>query len=253
MPTIILHHGLLGGGMSVGRIKWKSFRNIDTHLAAEGHSVFVSAVHPTASIERRASQLQKWMRSLLPGLNGQPIILVAHSMGGLDARFMLTHLEMARHVSALVTICAPHRGSSLADWILEHVGRRLRGLDFARQFGLEIGALPDLTREQCARFNEKTPDAPGVKYYSVAAARPLREMPAFARPSHLIVSKTEGPNDGLVSVRSAQWGKYLATWRADHWQTVNRQYSWRKIHRPMNIAENYLQAIECALRDLQRR
>jgi triacylglycerol lipase len=253
MPTILLHHGLLGGGMSVGRLKWVSFRNIDTFIAARGYPVHVSAVHPTASIQRRAAQLQKWIQSLLPETGGEPIILVAHSMGGLDARYMLAKMGMAKHVAALITVCTPHRGSTLADWVQKHLGRRWGALDWAKKIGVEVGALPDLTTEQCARFNQQIRDVPGVKYYSIAASRPGSEMPAFARISHKIVSEAEGPNDGLVSIRSAKWGTYLTTWRADHWQTINRLYSWRKCHRPINIAENYLAAVETAVRDLNHR
>ncbi len=253
MAAIILHHGFMGGGMSVGRLKWVSFRNIDTYLAEHGYQVFVSAVHPTASIQRRAGQLRKWILSLLPQINSGPIILVGHSMGGLDARYMLAEMDMAKHISALLTVCSPHRGSALVDWVLDHFGRRWRAIQWAEQVGLETGALRDLTTEQCARFNEKIRDVPGVRYASVAAARPFKEMPAFARIPHKIVYAAEGPNDGLVSVQSARWTNYLTTWKADHWQTVNRQYSWRKCHHPANIAEKYLDAIDITRRDLAPR
>jgi triacylglycerol lipase len=251
MAVIILHHGLLGGGMQLGNLKWVSFRMIDTAIAQKGHQVYVSAVHPTASVQKRARQLQKWMLSLLAEFNSEPVILVAHSMGGLDARFMLTELGMARRVSALITVCAPHRGTSWADWVLENVGRKCRGLEVARKLRLEVGALADLTCEQCEKFNEQVPNVKGVKYYSVSASRPAKEMPAFARFSHLIISKNEGANDGLVSVRSAKWGTHLTTWHADHWQTVNRLYSWRKFHRPLNIAGKYIEAIETVLREVE--
>ena len=253
MPAVILHHGLLGGGMRIGRLKWGSFRHINTFIAASGYPVFVSAVHPTASVQRRAGELQKWILSLLPQLRGEPIILVAHSMGGLDARYLLAKSDLSRHIAALVTVCTPHHGSPLADWVLEHFGRSFKALSWAEKFGLEIGAVPDLTCERCAIFNQQIPNVPGVRYYSVGASRPFRDMPAFAKFSHAIISKSDGPNDGLVSVRSAKWGTYLGTWRADHWQSVNRRYSWRKRHRPVNIAQNYLSAVEIAAKNLNPR
>jgi hypothetical protein len=41
--------------------------------------------------------------------------------------------------------------------------------------------------------------------------------------SHKIIESAEGANDGLVSVRSAQWGEHLATWSVDHWLMINRR------------------------------
>jgi triacylglycerol lipase len=252
MTPVVLHHGLLGGGMGVGSLQWCSFRGIDRMIAERGYPVFVSAVHPTAGVEKRALQLRKWLLTFVHKLD-EPIILIAHSLGGLDARYMLTRLEMSPHVAALATISTPHRGTALADWVVEHIGRRLRGLQWAEKLGLEVGAATDLTTERCAIFNQQIPNVPGVKYFSVSASRPGRLMPPFAIFSHSIIFKAEGPNDGLVSVRSAKWGTYLGNWRADHWQTVNRKYSWRKRHQPIHIVENYLALLETITANLPAR
>lgn len=249
MTSVVLHHGLLGGGMGVGRLRWRSFRGVDRAIGKCGYCVFVSAVHPTAGIEKRAGQLHRFLLSLRPRIDRQPVILIAHSLGGLDARYMLSRYDLAGQVAALVTISTPHRGTPYADWCMTHLGRRLRGVQLVRQLGLDLGALPDLTTERCARFNEQIRDVPGVRYYSVSAARPRGDMPVFALFPHGIIYRAEGPNDGLVSVRSAQWGTHLATWRADHWQTVNRQYSWRKRHRPANIIQNYLSLLDAVAQE----
>ncbi len=39
--------------------------------------------------------------------------IVAHSKGGLDARYMISHLDMGGAVASLTTIATPHRGSEL--------------------------------------------------------------------------------------------------------------------------------------------
>jgi triacylglycerol lipase len=145
-------------------------------------------------------------------------------MGGLDARHMISHLGMAGRVAALVTICTPHRGSSYADWVLRHVGQRLRGLRLMEFFNLDIQALADLTTDNCRRFNAATPDVPGIAYLSVAASNPIRRMPPWALHSWQIIHRNEGDNDGLVSVRSATWADHLAVWPADHWQYINRRF-----------------------------
>ena len=131
-----------------GPLKMSYFRGIDTAIAARGHEVIISKVHPTGSIALRAGQLKQ---HLLERINGQKVIIVAHSMGGLDARCMLTHLGMADRVKALVTITTPHRGTAFADWCHKHFGQRLGGLRLMKSLNIDIDALADLTTENCAR------------------------------------------------------------------------------------------------------
>jgi triacylglycerol lipase len=215
MPPIILHHGLFGVG---------SFKGIDRAIADAGYPAFVSTVHPTAGIEKRARQLQQWILSIVPRFHGKRAVLIAHSMGGLDARYMLSHLGMAEHIDSLLTISTPHRGSPYADWCAQHLGRKLRGFEVVRRFGLDMDGVLDVTTDRCARFNRETPDVPGVRYFSVSISCPWRELPAFGIPSWYIVQRADGDNDGLVSINSARWANHLATWRTDHWRAINQRY-----------------------------
>jgi triacylglycerol lipase len=144
-------------------------------------------------------------------------------MGGLDARYMVTHLGMAQYVKALVTIASPHRGSPYADWAVRNVGNRLGGFRLMQFLGIDVQAILDVTTTSCARFNIDTPNVPGVKYYSVSAQRPRSQMPPFAIHSHKVIEQADGKNDGLVSVASATWGEHLGTWNIDHWLTINRR------------------------------
>lgn len=233
MLPIILHHGLFGVG---------SFRGVDRALAAEGYPVFVSTVHPCAGIEKRAGQLREWILSIAGQFRGRKALLFAHSMGGLDARFMLSNLGMAKYLDALVTISTPHRGSPYADWCAHHLGRRLRGFEIVRRFGLDVDGVLDVTTEHCARFNEDTPDVPGVRYYSISASCPWRELPAFGIPSWYIVHRAEGENDGLVSAKSARWASHLAHWRSDHWREINQRYGIAAI-KAGDISPEYLTLI----------
>ena len=233
MTPIILHHGLFGTG---------SFRGIDRAIADAGHPVFVSTVHPTAGIEKRARQLQQWILSVAPQFSGRRAVLMAHSMGGLDARFMLSHLGMAEYFDALVTISTPHRGSPYADWCAQHLGRKLRGFEVVRRFGLDVDGVLDVTTERCARFNEQTPDVTGVRYFSVSASVPWRALPAFGLPSWYIVQRADGDNDGLVSVKSARWATHLTTWHTDHWREINQRYGLAAI-KAGDISPEYLALI----------
>lgn len=231
MVPVILHHGLFGfGNLRIGPLSMRYFAGgIERALTDAGHPLIVARVHPTGSIELRAKQLKATILQQLAVLragDGAPsgrAIILAHSMGGLDARYMISRLGMAEHVAALVTICTPHRGSPYADWVLANLGQRLGGARLAALLGLDLRAIADLTTAAARRFNEQTPDHPDVRYFAVSAACPLiRAAPIFAHAS-AVVTAAEGPNDGLVSVASAAWGEHLETWPIDHLHAINKR------------------------------
>jgi triacylglycerol lipase len=227
MIPIVLHHGLFGfGDIAVGPVKFAYFRGIDRALVGRGHPLIVSRVHPTGSIERRARQLRD---NIVAGLRDsglsdrQRVLIIAHSMGGLDARYMINKLGMDDRVAALLTITSPHRGSPYADWCLLNVGRRLGGLKLMKLIGLDVQAISDLTTESCRKFNRTIKNVPGVLYFSVSAARPWHRVPPFAVHAHRVITAAEGDNDSLVSVKSSTWGEHLGVWPADHFHTINHR------------------------------
>ena len=229
MTPIVLHHGLiLPGNVRVGPVTIGSFVGIDRVLAERGYPLVLTQVHPTASVARRASQLKQIILERLRTMSPddkeplEKVIIFAHSMGGLDARYMISRLGMDDRVAALVTLSTPHRGSPYADWALRQM-TRFKALQLLKMIGLDTGAASELTTDACARFNEQTPNAPGVRYFSVSAARPLLEVSPLLFQPYGIVYAAEGLNDGLVSVRSAKWGTHLETWPVDHFHILNRR------------------------------
>ena len=113
------------------------------------------------------------------------MLIIAHSMGGLDARYMISKLNMANRVAALLTVSTPHRGSPYADWCLRNLGKRMGGLKLIKLLKLDLKAISDLTTESCREFNEKILDAPGVRYFSIGGSQAVAsngaDLPAFAQ------------------------------------------------------------------------
>lgn len=96
-------------------------------------------------------------------------------MGGLDCRYLTTHLTNRKFdVLSVTTIATPHRGSSFADHFLKTVGPErmpsvLSLLDMLPNGGGDGRAFECLTVDSMKRFNEETPDVDGVKYFSWGA------------------------------------------------------------------------------------
>jgi len=252
---IILHHGLFGyDQLSLGRLKISYFHRIDRALAAAGHPLIISRVHPCAPIERRASELKQTILGEIKRQNlaGQKLLLLAHSMGGLDARYMIQRLSVVDPIAALLTISTPHHGSPYADWCIRHLDRRLGALRLFHRMGLDARGILQLTPQACEQLNEQIPNHPAVRYFSISAARPWHHIPPFAWFSHHLIQQAEGDNDGLVSVRSAQWGTHLATWPADHWHTINKRFVLELKNPTGDIAPRYLEAVQQVTQQLQK-
>ena len=246
-PTpIVLHHGLFGfGELRFAKLKLTYYNGIDRAFEKLGHPLIVPHVHPTSSIEKRARQLKSTIRKGLRRLDRPKarVVIFAHSMGGLDARYMIHKLDMADYVSALVTISTPHHGSAYADWCLKNLDR-VRGLQAMRFLGLDVDACSDLTLGSCARFNEKITDVPGVQYFSISASRPWHRVAPLFYHSHKVIADAQGPNDGLVSVESAKWAEHLETWPADHLHVVNRRFVVEIKNKTGDVTPRYLKVLE---------
>lgn len=210
---IVLAHGLMGfvtAKIGTGAVPY--FRKIPRHLAHAGNRVFLSRVEPAASIKKRSETLKREIQRLA---GDEPVHIVAHSLGGLDARHMITHLGMAGKILSLTTIGTPHLGTVLADRIVEGVLEGTFETWLARR-GIDHGAFRDLTRESCRAMNIATPDAPGVRYFSIGGRKERRKMLYALRFGHDAIFPVEGENDGLVSIASARWGESLDVWDCDH-------------------------------------
>ncbi|KUJ18036.1 alpha/beta-hydrolase [Mollisia scopiformis] len=212
---IVLAHGLLGfdelrlaGNLLPGVQYW---RGITEAMRANGIEVILTTVPASASIEERAAKLSQ---DIATKANGKSVNIIAHSMGGLDARYMISRLKPDNvDVLSLTTIATPHRGSYFADYMLRELGPLYlpQIYKFVEGLGYSTGAFSQLTTKyMLEEFNPKTPDKEGVRYFSYGATAHPGFLSAFRKP-HKIVESMEGPNDGLVSVESAKWGTYKGT------------------------------------------
>jgi triacylglycerol lipase len=212
---VVLAHGILGfDELGLGPARVSYFRGIVRRLETLGYEVHTARVPPLAPIQVRAERLAEIVRSL----DGERVNLVAHSMGGLDARYAISRLGLGDRVASLITIGTPHRGTPIADLGAELM-RRLR-LDVALGPLFDVRALHDLTTSRMLAFNRAVRDVPGVQYLSVVARAPRNAVHPLLRPAFHWLDRTVGENDGLVPARSQRWGQVLREIEADHWSQI---------------------------------
>lgn len=217
---VVLVHGLFGfDRIGLPGARFDYFRGIARHLETLGCHAHAVRLPVAASVPDRARELV----AAIDALPHPRIDLIAHSLGGLDARYALAHLGLARRVRSLVTVGTPHRGTPLADLALKGP------LDWARRIiealGMPLEALQWLGTDALARFNAEVPDVPGVRYACVVGGmhRADSVVPLGLIPAHAYLRRVAGPNDGLVPIASQYWGETLAEIEADHFA----QIGWR--------------------------
>lgn len=215
---IVLAHGLFGfGRIGFGPLTFAQyFRDIPRFLQSLGNRVLVTQVPPLAGIARRAEALGERIDQAYPD---EPVHIIGHSMGGLDARALISHEDWSHRVLSLTTIATPHLGSPLADLARLQVGRVYRWLDKLR---VEHDGLLDVTRRSARAFHRRSHLPDRVACFSVAGSPVHEEVSRPLRRLHGVLEQLEGPNDGLVSVASATaFGTPLRSWPLDHLQQVN--------------------------------
>lgn len=233
-PVVLMHgFGLIASMRRGGHLHQEA-------MSLRSHGVVAYAPN-VAAYNTVAVRSQMWRRRIehvLEETGADRVNLIAQSMGGLDARYMISELGMHASIASLVTVSTPHRGSGVASIVVERP-ERVRTLlggvfDWMGALALEdatsdfLTSVAQLTPEYVQQeFNPKVPDHPDVRYYSYAGvAGKGTDVPItlFLEVLNRPLYAREGPNDGFVSVESARWGEFLGTIDADHVQQVGLTY-----------------------------
>ncbi len=246
MTPIVLHHGMWGFDVvQIGLLRIHYWNGIDHAIAQRGYPVITTQVHPTAGVERRAKELKSHILSRLEkiGNRNEPVIIIAHSMGGVDARYMISRLDMAGRVAALITVGTGHRGSSYCEWLVRNFDS-LGPLRIFTEMIVDVEAIWDATPSRCRTLNAELPDMPGIRYFSIAGICPEERIPPALWLSYKIIEEAEGENDGHISVASAQWGEFLGAWPADHLELVNWPQNYFSGYVPEDMTPRYLALLD---------
>ncbi|MEZ4383449.1 MAG: triacylglycerol lipase [Nannocystaceae bacterium] len=233
---------------------WTGFENIGPltyffgvrdHLEPFGFPMSIAVLDPYNSSEVRGGQLSAQIDEALVDWRARKLDLIGHSQGGIDSRYAIASLGHGEDVSVLLTIATPHRGTYIMDLALGLApGAAEEALAFL--FNL-LGAVSAQAQSDAKasfyslseaymndEFNPQNPDDPDVVYisytgYTCAAIDfldPDKHCDDYVDPLILagynILKIARGPNDGLVTVESAEWGDYRGEMIADHIDEVGQ-------------------------------
>ena len=235
---IVLLHGFAASGMFGGT---DYFYEVRDTLEAQGYLVRNPTVSPFASSQDRAAEWASWLDGYQSDGLGRKFNLIAHSQGGLDARYLVGTLGYGDRVASIDMIGTPNQGTIIADVLggtitdgyvdpaIVDAGAAI----FASMYGMDDSgslalAIDALTTAQVAALNAESPDDPSV-YYSSWAGFSCLNLDSACRDAHsdetieflmeplFLIAYAYGlDNDGMVPVESAPWGEYMGTLDADH-------------------------------------
>ena len=215
-------------------------------LEAKGCTVICARVPGFASVEERAKalnecieretrylRLSKSPNDIYNTPNGEDnrkpqerirVNLIAHSMGGLDSRYMISRIPNKNfEVISLTTVSTPHHGSEMADFVVGLSRDVQKGIPRDSPAKILPPAIYQLTTESMREFNRSTPNDPKVAYFSYGASMRPKWFNLFYGTWQVVSNISNGePNDGLVTVSSSKWGQYMGTLQnTDHLDLIN--------------------------------
>lgn len=212
---ILLVHGIFWRDWQI----FNYWGRIPNELIRNGATVYYGNQQSAAPMETVGEELKNQILDIIQKENCEKVNIIAHSKGGLDARFTISCMGIENHVASLTTVCTPHTGSELVDRALKLVPDSFVQM-FAKRYNAiykKLGdscpdfynGVQDLTTARCARFNEVVLDKETVLYQSVTSKMNGIFSAGFPLNVGYAILKPVGENDGFVTVESSKWGKVL--------------------------------------------
>lgn len=182
-------------------------------LTENGAEIYYGNQDSWGTIENNAAVLNDSIEKI----NAEKVNLIAHSKGGLEARYLISTLGMSNKIASLTTIATPHHGSRTMDIVCK-LPKALFALVsvFVNLWFKVLGdknpdfyvACKGFTTYYAKDFNKNNPDIDGVYYQSYAAVMKNSFSDLLMAFPHFIISLVEGENDGLVTPESAKWSNF---------------------------------------------
>ncbi|MBQ1546234.1 MAG: triacylglycerol lipase [Clostridia bacterium] len=212
---IVLVHGIFFRDVNF----FNYWGRIPKELVRNGAVLYYGSQRSAASVSQCGTELKQKIDEIINITGCGKVNIIAHSKGGLDARFAASLPGMNEKIASITTINTPHAGCKYADYLIEKLPRAV--LDYIAMryntalyhFGEEnsdfAAGVADLTEKHCGELAELLPLPEGVFCQSYGSYMKNAASAGFPlNAAYLLVSVfSTSPNDGLVDAESMRWGE----------------------------------------------
>jgi len=223
---LVLVHGV--GFRDLKHINY--WGRIPKELIRNGATIYYGNQEAWGTVENNAEDLKKKILDIVKETGVEKVNIIAHSKGGLDARYMISKLDMDKYVASLTMISSPHRGCKFVDVACKLPDNIYKSISrfFDNRYRFLGDKNPDFytaSREfstvHSKKFNEEVVDVDKVYYQSYASVVNGMFSDFVVTVPYVLVKLTEGENDGLVAVDSAKWGDFKGVLKTDHGRGIS--------------------------------
>ncbi|MBX4261895.1 triacylglycerol lipase [Clostridium estertheticum] len=217
-PLVLVH------GVGFRDLKYINYwGRIPKELIRNGATVYYGNQEAWGTVEYNALDIKEKILEIIKETGAEKVNIIAHSKGGLDARYMISKLDMGNYVASLTMVSSPNRGCRFVDIACNMPDKLYKGI--AKLFDKYYRVLGDknpnfytassqFTTHHSKKFNEEVKDVDGVYYQSYATVVKNMFSDYVVTIPYILVKLTEGENDGLVSINSAKWGEFKGVLRS---------------------------------------
>lgn len=190
---------------------------IPSALEQLGCKIFYGNQDANGAIETNGNFLKQRIEEIVLKNGFDKVNIIAHSKGGLDARYAISTLGMGKYVASLTTISTPHNGSVTVDKLLCFPDLLVRVAGKCADISLRLCGDKDpdsyrvfheLTTDCAKKFNENNPNCIDTYYQSYAFVMKNPFSDIFLWFSNFVVGIIEGRNDGLLTPDAVKWGDF---------------------------------------------
>jgi triacylglycerol lipase len=224
---IVLSHGMGAEANILGIINY--WGSIPSTLKSNGANVYVTSVSAMASHAYKAGEWATQVKQIMAVSGASKINVIGHSDGCIYTRYAISNMGMAPYVASHTSMGGPHRGSYVADWIMNLgsttgltslLGDAINWV-YSFVFNDYEDSIANGIQETRAYminiYNPNTPNVASVYYQSYGGKITNILGGGLMSATWALMLPVEGDNDGLVSTTSAKWGNYRGTLDGGFW------------------------------------
>jgi triacylglycerol lipase len=190
---------------------------IPKQMEKNGIKVYYGGTDAWGTIESNAQKIKEEIENIIKKHGVEKFNIIAHSRGGLEARYLISSLKSSPAIASLTTISTPHRGVKAMNIALDINNSLYKFVSFFVNLWFKImgDKNPDfykssrqLSEKECIEFNKINIDDKSVYYQSYAAKMKYFFSDLLFLFLNPFLKITDGENDGLCPVESAKWGNF---------------------------------------------